>query len=137
MYNTNTSTGSTSNLDADIPIIKNEELLLIRAEARWFTGNKAGALADLDLVRINSGGLAATTLTAGSADAAFVTELRYNRTYSLLWEQGTRWLDARRFGVTAALPLDRAGDNIFPNMLVPASECDARSLTVPCTPPTQ
>src|SRR5438477_1332542 len=38
-----------------IPVIRNEELVLIRAEARWFTGDTSGALADLDSVRVNSG----------------------------------------------------------------------------------
>ena len=61
----------------------------------------------------------------------------YERLYSLLWEQGTRWVDARRFGKTSTLPLDRAGDQIFPNMLVLAAECDARGLAVPCIPPVQ
>ncbi|MGE5743873.1 MAG: RagB/SusD family nutrient uptake outer membrane protein, partial [Gemmatimonadota bacterium] len=87
-----------TNGDADenhgIPIIKDEELILLRAEAGWFGGNKAQAIADINLVRQNSGGLPATTLTTGSTDAAFVTELMYNRRFSLLWEQGTRWIDA-------------------------------------------
>ena len=63
-----------------------------------------------------------------------MTELLYNRLYSLLWQQGTRWIDARRYGRTGSLPIDRAGDVVHPNMLVPASECDARGLSVPCTP---
>ena len=101
MYN-NPSNLAVAELNSDIPWIKNEELLLLRAEARWNTGDKAGALADIDLVRVNSGGLAPTTLTAGSSDDDFVTELLYNRLYSLMWEQGTRWIDARRYGRLAA-----------------------------------
>ena len=50
-----------------IPIIRNEELILLRAEARLATGDKAGAIADLNQVRVNSGGLPASTLTATSA----------------------------------------------------------------------
>ncbi len=123
-------------LDADIPLLKNEELILLRAEARWFTGDKAGALTDINAVRTRSGGLGNTALTAGSTDAAFITELMYNRRYSLLFEQGTSWHDGRRFNRTADLPQDRAGDKIFPYMVIPAGECDARGLTVPCTPPT-
>ena len=119
---------------APIPVIKNEELILLRAEALWFTGDKLGALADIDLIRINSGGLEPTTLTPASSDAAFVTELVYNRLYSLLWEQGVRWTDARRFNLTGTLPEDRAGDQIFPSMPVPGPECDARGLPSPCTP---
>ena len=118
---------------ADVPWMTNEELLLLRAEIRWNTGNKAGAISDLNLVRVNAGGLAPTTLTAGSTDAAFVTELLYNRLYSLMWTQGVRWIDARRYNRLDALPIDRAGDHVHPNMLIPAAECDARRLPVPCS----
>jgi starch-binding outer membrane protein, SusD/RagB family len=119
---------------ADIPVIKNEELILLRAEARWFTGDKAGALADLNLIRTSSGGLPTSTLTTGSSDAAFVAELVYNRLYSLLWEQGVRWTDARRFNITSSLPVDRPGDQIFPSMVIPQDECNARGLQPPCRP---
>jgi hypothetical protein len=136
LYNINTPTTSVADLGADIPLLKNEELLLLRAEARWFTGDKTGALADLNRVRTGAGGLQPTSLTTASADAAFVGELVYNRLMSLLWEQGTRWIDARRFNLLNTLPLDRPGDQVFQNLLVPASECDARNLPAPCNPPT-
>ena len=122
---------------ADIAIIRNEELILLAAEANWFAGSKQSAIDDINLIRTTSGGLAPTTLTTASTNDQFITELMYNRLYSLLWEQGTRWIDARRFGKLATLPQDRAGDITFQNMLIPATECDARGLTVPCTPPTQ
>jgi hypothetical protein len=130
----NSATDRTApNTGADIAWIKNEELLLLRAEIRWNTGDRPGAISDIDLVRTNSGGLPPTTVTILSPDADFVTELLYNRLYSLLWEQGTRWIDARRYNRTAALPIDRAGDVVHPQMLIPAAECDARDLPVPCT----
>jgi len=135
MYNNNAGGGSVADLGADIPVIKNEELLLLSAEVNLGLSNKAAAIADIDSVRIRSGGLAPTTLTTGSADAAFVTEILYNRLMSLLWEQGVRWIDARRYGRLASLPLDRPGDTVFPSMIVPAGECDARGLDTPCTPP--
>lgn len=128
------SNRAAANTGADIPWITNEELILLRAEIRWNTANKAGAIDDINLIRVNAGGLAPTALTAASADAAFVTELLYNRLYSLLWTQGTRWIDARRYNRLAALPRDRAGDQVHTQLLVPASECDARGLSVPCTP---
>jgi len=136
MYNDNSGGTSVADLGADIAIIKNEELLLLSAEVNLGLGNKVAAIADIDSVRIHSGGLAPTTLTAVSPDAAFVTEILYNRLMSLLWEQGVRWIDARRYGRLATLPLDRPGDNVFPSMIVPAGECDARGLQTPCTPPT-
>ena len=133
MYNS--GGGSVPDPGADIPIIKNEELLLLSAEVNLGLGNKTAAIADIDSVRIKSGALPPTTLTILSADSAFVTEILYNRLMSLLWEQGVRWIDARRYGRLASLPLDRAGDAVFPSMIVPAGECDARGLDTPCTPP--
>ncbi len=123
-----------ANLGAPVPWINNEELLLLRAEIRWNTANKQGAIDDINLVRVNSGGLPNAAITAGSTDAAFVTELLYNRLYSLMWAQGTRWIDARRYGRTQSLPQDRPGDTRYENMLVPAGECTARGLPTPCTP---
>jgi hypothetical protein len=125
---------ATANLGAPIPWINNEELLLLRAEIRWNTGNRAGAVTDINLIRQFAGGLPAASITDASSNDAFVTELLYNRLYSLMWQQGTRWIDARRYNRTGQLPRDRSGDTVFPNMIVPASECDARGLPSPCTP---
>jgi starch-binding outer membrane protein, SusD/RagB family len=133
LYNSATNPAA-ADLGAPIPWISNEELLLLRAEVRWHMGNRAGAVADLDAVRLHAGGLAASGLTAASSDAAFVDELLYNRLYSLMWSQGTRWIDARRYGRLGDLPLDRPGDAVFENMLVPAAECAARGLDAPCSP---
>ncbi|HSW29849.1 MAG TPA: RagB/SusD family nutrient uptake outer membrane protein [Longimicrobiales bacterium] len=111
-----------------MPIIKNEDLVLMRAEAQWFTGAKAAAIADLDVVRVNSGGLPASTLTTGSSDADFVTALLYERRYSLFWEYGHRWVDMRRFNRLAQLPKavpDR--DRIFPYVPLPVDECTPRN----------
>jgi starch-binding outer membrane protein, SusD/RagB family len=130
----NASNRANADLGAAIPWITNEELLLLRAEIRWHTNDRAGALEDIDRVRMHAGGLQATPLTAASAAGDFVTELLYNRVYSLLWTQGTRWIDARRYGRLNTLPADRAGDSRFENMIVPAAECDARSLPSPCAP---
>lgn len=133
MYNS-VSNLANADLGADIPWITNEELLLLRAEIRWNAADKPGAIADLNLVRLHAGGLAPTTVTVASSDDVFVTELLYNRLYSLLWQQGTRWTDARRYNRLAALPIDRTGDVVHAQMLVPAGECDARGLGPPCTP---
>ncbi len=133
LYNSPTNP-AVADLGADIPWIINEELILLRAEIRWNTNNKQGAIDDLNLVRVNAGGLAPTSLSASSANDAFVTELLYNRLYSLMWSQGTRWIDARRYGRLDKLPVDRPGDTLYPNMIIPANECNARGLASPCTP---
>lgn len=133
LYNSPTNPAA-ANLGAPIPWINNEELLLLRAEIRWNTNDRPGALADLNLVRLHSGGLAASPLTPASSNDDFVTELLYNRLYSLMWAQGTRWIDARRYGRTQQLPQDRPGDTRYEHMIVPAGECTARGLQAPCTP---
>ena len=132
LYNSTTNP-AVSNTGADIPWITNEELLLLRAEIRWNTNDKAGAIADLNLIRQHAGGLGPTTLTTASSNDAFVTELLYNRLYSLMFSQGVRWVDARRYNRINTLPLDRAGDVVHPHMLIPAAECDARGLAPPCS----
>ncbi len=133
MFNS-ASDPTTADLGAWVPWIHNEELLLLRAEIRWNTGDALGAIDDINLVREHAGGLDEAALTAGSPDDEFVTELLYNRLYSLMWSQGTRWIDARRYDRTDELPLDRPGDVVFENMLVPANECSARNLQTPCAP---
>ncbi len=128
-------------LGAPIPIIRNEELILLRAEAELGLGDKPGAIADLDLVRTNSGGLPPLALrpvadggplTSASSDAEVLSELLYNRRYSLAWEQGTRWIDARRYGLLGTLPL--TGTQAVPVFPVPDAECLARGLSSGCSP---
>ena len=115
-------------------MLKNEELILLRAEANLALGNKQAALDDINLIRVQSGGLEPTTLSAASSDADVLTELLYNRLMSLIFEQGTRWIDARKYGRLNTLPLDRPGDVVHAHQLVPTAECDARALAVPCNP---
>jgi hypothetical protein len=134
-----------------IPIIRDEELVLLDAEAQWFAGSKTTALADLNNVRQNSGKLAATTVTTTDADSTFIKALMKERRFSLLWEQGTRWIDAQRFGRLSDIPTDIPPSfgnpgHVPPMMPVPQSECNARNLTasaiaagevVTCQPPLQ
>ncbi len=92
-------------LTSSIPIVRNEELMLLRAEALLATADKAGAIALINQIRVNSGGLAPTTLTTASSDAAVLTEILYNKRYSLMLE-GHRWIDMRRYNRLAELPRD-------------------------------
>lgn len=116
-------------LDSPIPIIRNEELILLRAEAEYFTGATAAALTDINLIRTQSGGLAARG--AFTSDADFITELLYNRRESLAFE-GHRWIDVRRFNLLNTLPLDSndptAAPGAIPHIVVdhlpvPQAEC--------------
>lgn len=103
-------------------IIRNEELILIRAEARYFTGDVVGALTDLNFIRTTSGGL--PSLAGFISDDDFITKLLYERRYSLLWE-GHRWIDHRRFNRLSAtyLPLDAPGHVFHTAQPVPQAEC--------------
>jgi len=112
--------------NAGIRIIRNEELILLRAEARWFTADRPGALADIDVIRVNSGGLAPTTLTIASTDAAFLDELLLQRRYSLLFE-GHRWIDFRRFNRLNLLPLDQPNHFVAKVQPVTQGECLIRN----------
>ena len=110
-----------------VPVLKNEELILLRAEARYWSGDKAGALTDINFVRVNSGGL--DPLAGFADDNAFIAELLYNRTYSLLFEGGHRWVDYRRYGLLAQLPKINTAINekTFPYVMFPQDECNQRS----------
>jgi len=106
-----------------VPIIRNEELILIRAEANWATGNVTGALQDINNIRTVSGGLAA--LTSIPTGAAGLDIIMYERRMSLLYE-AHRWIDMRRWGRLAQLPLDRPTFFVAKVMPIPGTECDAR-----------
>jgi hypothetical protein len=108
-----------------VPIIRNEELMLLRSEAEWFTGAKAAAIADLNTVRQVSGGLGASSVTAGSTDAQFIQALLYERRYSLMFE-GQRWVTVRGYNLLSTLPKDLSTHFVAIVQPVPLAECDAR-----------
>jgi starch-binding outer membrane protein, SusD/RagB family len=109
-----------------IPIIKNEELILLRAEANIGLADLGAALTDINTVRTRSGNLPALG-SLGTPDQA-ITELLYNRLYSLFFEGAHRWVDARRYGRLATLPLDRTTrpdfppDQVFATLPIPTDE---------------
>lgn len=92
-------------ISSPIGIIRNEELILLRAEILLATGDKQGAIDMINVIRVNSGGLAPTTLTAASANNDILTEILLQKRYSLLLE-GHRWVDMRRYGRLNQLPID-------------------------------
>lgn len=92
---------------APVPIIRNEELLLLRAEANVGLGNLEAARSDIDLVRQVSGGLPPSGGFANQEDA--LDQVLYEKRYSLLFEGGHRWIDVRRWDRVEDLPLDQPG----------------------------
>ncbi len=108
------------NPTSPIPIIRNEELILIRAEARIQTNDLAGALTDINTVRTISGGL--DPLPAFADQAAAINALLYERRYSLVFEWGHRWIDMRRYNRLNQLSIDRPGDVVYPTFPIPTDE---------------
>ncbi len=103
-----------------IPIIKREELILLRAEANIGLGNLPAALPDINTVRQTSGNLPALT-DLGTPEEA-LDELLYNKLYSLMFEGAHRWIDARHYGRLDLLPVDREGDVVFSTLPIPTDE---------------
>ncbi len=115
--------------NSPVPIITNEELILLRSEARWFTGDRVGAVADLNLIRQRAGGLAPIGVPA--SDEAYVTALLRERLYSLLFE-GHRWIDVRRFNRLDLLPRDLPTHTVQNRFPIPEAECLARGISGAC-----
>jgi hypothetical protein len=114
--------------NSPIPIIKNEELILLRAEANINLTQLGPAVTDLNVVRQTSGLLGPY---AGLVDQpSLINELLYNRRYSLMYEGGHSWVDYRRYNLTPALQsIDRPGpppDVIFPTLPIPTAETQPR-----------
>lgn len=105
-----------TNVD-NVPIIRNEELILLYAEANMVS-NPANAVTAINVIR-TAAGLA--DYTGMQTAAALEDEILFQRRYSLFGESH-RWVDMRRFGRLAELPNDRAGDNVPMAVPVPFNE---------------
>ncbi len=113
---------------ANIPLIRNEELILLRAEANIGINTApslALAQADINTIRQRSGNLAA--VGAFASQAAARTELLYNKRYSLLFEGGHRWIDMRRYGLLGTLPLAQPSHTVPSRFPFPEAECLPRN----------
>ena len=112
-----------------IPIIRNEELILLRAEANvglLGLGTTNAALRDINLIRRLSGGL--PDYAGNAVYVELLDEVLYNKRYSLYFE-GRRWLDLRRYGRLGQLPHDLPTHRVFTQWPFPLNECLARGLT--------
>ena len=111
--------------NSPIPIIRNEELILLRAEANLGLGNLQAAINDINFIRTTSGGLGVSSLTPASGASTILTELLRQKRLSLLFE-GHRWIDLRRYNRLNTLPLDLPTHIRVSAYPVPQAECDAR-----------
>lgn len=103
---------------APIPIIRNEELILIDAEANIQLNNFTDAVTALNMIR-NKHGL--PDYSGALTQPALIGEMLYERRYSLYFE-GHRWIDLRRYNRLGDLPLDRPGDDVWSEFPLPVTE---------------
>lgn len=103
---------------APIPIIRNEELILIYAEANIQLNNFDDAITALNIIRTKHG---LTNYSGAQTQSALIDEMLYERRYSLYFE-GHRWIDMRRYNRLNQLPLDRPDDNVWSEFPLPVTE---------------
>lgn len=103
-----------------IDMLRNEELILVYAEANILTNDLLEAENAINVIR-NSASLGdyAGALTVD----ALTTEMLNQRRYSL-WCENHRMFDLRRYNLSNTLSIDRVGDQIFNTLPVPLSEND-------------
>ena len=104
---------------ASFPIIRNEELILLRAEANIGLGLLEPARDDINIIR-RAAGVPEILVPFASAQAA-LDQLLHERRYSLFIE-GHRWVDMRRYGKLNQLPVDRPGDQVIESQPRPINE---------------
>lgn len=117
-----------------IAYLKNEELILLRAQAEVGSGDLVGALADVNYVRAAAGGLA-PLLPFATATEAIDAILREKR-YSLLFESAHRLVDLRAYSRLNGtyFKKEKSGDIFLKALPIPQNEADQRNgdLTVVC-----
>ncbi len=117
-----------------LPIIIDEELVLMRAEALWGLNRDAEALALVNIVRQNYG-LGQRLITSFPTRLDILREILKQKRYSLLFESGDRAVDYRMFGLWTELgkelqpPVD--GPQVIP---FPSAEINARNNDLTCSP---
>lgn len=118
----------TANQEAPLGILRDEELVLLRAQAYIEAGNLASATADINSVR-TSYGLAPLALLASKAEA--ISAVLYEKRYSLLYEGPQRWVDLREYNRLGPpfLKAEVAGDPFNKAFPIPRAELNARGVT--------
>jgi starch-binding outer membrane protein, SusD/RagB family len=115
-----------------LPIVIDEELVLMRAEALWGLNRDAEALVLINLVRQNYG-LPAKTLASFPTRLDIVREILNQKRYSLLFESGDRIVDYRMFGLYSEMGMELvppvAGPQVIP---FPSAMANARNNDLAC-----
>ena len=118
--------------DSPIPIVTNEELILLRAQAYLGAGQLGNAATDINRIRTRAGGLSALPAASLDTEAEVETELLVQKRYSLLFESPSRLVDMRFYGRLDELPLDEPEHNVESEFPIPVEEVSARGGEVAC-----
>lgn len=103
-----------------ISFIKNEELILLKAEAHANLNQTALAVQAINIIR-NAAGIG--SYSGGTSQAQLIDEILYQRRYSLWAEPwGHRWIDARRYGKLNEIPTSFDKGAIFTQFPHPQAE---------------
>jgi len=109
-----------ANNTAPIAFIRNEELILIKAEAHAQLDQTALAVEAIDVIREAAD---IGVYTGGTTKAELIDEILYQRRYSLWAEPwGHRWIDARRYNKLNEIPTSYDLGTIFTQFPVPQAE---------------
>lgn len=103
---------------APVPIIRNEELILIYAEANIQLNNLTEGVKALNIIR---NGHNLSSYNGAVTKDALINEMLKQRRYSLFFE-GHRWIDLRRYNRLNELPVDRQGDDVWTAFPLPVTE---------------
>lgn len=108
-----------SNTDP-IPFIRNEELILLKAEAHAQLDQPSEAVKAINIIR-NAAQIG--DYTGGTSKEELINEILYQRRYSLWAEPwGHRWIDARRYGKLGEIDTSYDKGTIFTEFPHPQAE---------------
>lgn len=132
-----TVTSNPANQTRPIPILKNEELFLVRAQAKIGLNDFVGAAQDMSVVRTVSGGLAPYGTFPNQTTA--INAVLYEKRYSLLTDGPQRLVDLRAYNRLNATAYP-TGTQLAPyasdpyNWVLPypQTEIDARGGIIAC-----
>ncbi|KAB7732140.1 RagB/SusD family nutrient uptake outer membrane protein [Rudanella paleaurantiibacter] len=117
-YSTPYLTNMYASANDPVPIIRNEELILIAAEIAAQQGNAAEATRHLNIVRTAAG---LPAYAGATTRDALINAILKERLYSLFYE-GHRWVDMRRYNKLGEIVLPVAGMKVLERLERPVAE---------------
>ena len=105
---------------ASLPFIRNEELILLKAEAHAHLNQSSNAIEAINIIRSSAG---LDDYSGDTSTPALINEILFQRRYSLWAEPwGHRWIDARRYDRLNEIPTSYDLGTIFKQFPHPQAE---------------